>query len=299
MKFRLSLLVLALTSIFSTYSYAQRAPASEAECVDILYTKGGRVINCRIDAVFASDIYFSISKSSVYTDKFLPSDSLRAIWPMTNASRSLFKDRATFPVETTAPPAEYRNQAAAAAASKGKVHVVVEGVLAYSHMLGRNEGGNAANLVEELRDAPQYTFRFGVVGRTGLGAYGWYDTRSANASDNQFDITYSYTNVGVGIITLSPLSRKKDVGYFTGQFGLGYGGVDVDVKQTGYKEVSASGSGLVWDLALGVSFTIGKYAQLGLDGGLQTGTAQIDLGTTTVKEGLNRLRFGLKAGFVF
>lgn len=300
MRLRFSF-VLMLALLFSGYSHAQNAPASEAECVDIIYTKGGRVINCRIDAISGSDVYFSNSPRSINLDVFLPKDSLRAVWPLSKKSRALLQDKPDIPVELTPPPPEYRNPAARTDISTARpFNTLFEFSITYSHMLGSNGStGSTAALIEQLRDAPQYALRFGIASTSWFGGYLWADLRSSSASNLGYDLKYTYSNFGGGLLVLAPFTRKKDVGFVTTYLGLGYGGVEASARTTGAKWNSLSGGGALVDLGLGLSMTIAKTLQLGIDGGLQRGTASLTGTYATFKEDLGRLRIGGKAGIVF
>lgn len=301
MSLRSKLLMVLTATCISTPSFAQKSPAQDKECVDIIYTRGGRILNCRIDAVSGSDLYFSNSSRSPYSDKFLPKDSLRAVWPLSKRSRELLRDKSDIPVELTPPPPEYRNPSAGPDITTVRsVNTLFEFSLAYSHMLGSNEAtGSAGAPIEELRDAPQYTLRFGIASKSGFGGYLWGDARSSSASDAQYSFKYTYTNFGAGLLLLTPFSRKKDVGYVTTYLGLGYGGVEATARRSGSTGSTLSGGGLLMDLGLGLSMTIAKTLQLGIDSGLQRGTASLTNYGFTFKEDLGRIRLGGKVGIVF
>ena len=280
----------------------QMIPVKERECIDIILTKGGRVLNCRIDAVFPNLVYFSVSPTSLYKDSYIARDSIVSVWLENSKSKKVFKTQVGYPVQTTPPPDTFRNKRYNP--EQTKVKVLVEYGISYCYMLGENTAlGPFGNIISEIRRAPQYMGRLGLISHSKIGGYIWLDGRSKSGSeftrDGEYSLTYTYNNLGGGFAALVPLSNQKDIGYFSSNVGLGYGRIHASKLEPMFPKTSFTGSGVIFDFSLGATVSIAKKIQLGADIGYQKGTATVETGNGYVEEDLTRFRLGGKIGIVF
>ncbi|MEJ1928909.1 hypothetical protein WDZ92_01365 [Nostoc sp. NIES-2111] len=295
MFFRFLVLAFPLC-LMARMSFSQKTSVRKVDCRDVIRTRSGRIVNCRIDAAFSTSVYFSTVPPMDTAEHFLSADSVQAIWPGTKRSRKLLIAKGGYPVKNDPVPEEYLKDFALPPWMKRR-YVVLEGFYGASRLYGvAASPPNTYELLAKLRSAPQFILRAGYAGKHGFGGYVWGDMRTNATQNTQYKLTYRYVGGGAGVLYIVALSGQKDIGFFSAKAGIGYGTVRSKLSEIAQEDLTSQGGGMIFDVSSSFSFNIIRYVQLGIDLGAQYGQANAKVIEADTYENLGRVYLGLKIG---